>query len=223
MAMHLETAASVTEMERMLRLRRAEERARIMANAEAPEIVAFWQSPRQRRRPFAASFATAGLIALVIGLVALFGPAIDSGAAQDASPAAADLPAFIVEYGTAWSSGDPDQVLALYAEETVFTEYVLDGVVATSHEELGAYAGAAFAAFTDFAITPTGGFIAGDQVAIEWVLSGSYTGTFGTLPPGTGQMVEVRGASIITLADGKIVSQAEYWDVATLLAQVGVL
>jgi steroid delta-isomerase-like uncharacterized protein len=114
-------------------------------------------------------------------------------------------------------------VSALYTDDAVFTELVLGGVATTNHDELEAFAGAAFDAFTDLAITVTDGFAAGDRVAIEWVLTGSYTGTFGNLPEGTGQAVEVPGASILELEDGSIASQREYWDVATLLSQVGAL
>lgn len=145
--------------------------------------------------------------------------------AQEATPVIADpaLAALVAEHNVAWASGDPDLVIALYAEDALFEEIILGHPVARGHDEMSAYVGAVFDAFTSFAITVTDGFAAGDRVALEWVLTGAYTGQFATLPPGSGQAVEVRGASIIELDGDRIAYQAEYWDLAVLLSQVGAL
>ncbi len=165
-------------------------------------------------------------LALVAVLTVLSSVAVAAphGLAQDASPTAGALPPAAVAYAEAWSSGDPDSVAALYAEDALFEEVVLDGAVTTNRDDLIAYVGAVFAAFPDFASTPSAAHEMGDVLVIEWVLSGTYQGTFGTLPPGTGQPVEVRIASVLEYdADGLIRRDSEYWDVATLLAQVGAM
>lgn len=166
-----------------------------------------------------------GLFAGAFALAVIAGGSAARSAAQEATPAIDDpvLAALVAEYNAAWSSDNPSQVSALYTEDAVFEELVLGGVVTANHEELEAFADAAFGAFTDLAITVTDGFMAGDLVAIEWELTGSYTGTFGTLPQGTGQAVAVPGASILELDNGLIAHQREYWDVAMLLSQVGAL
>lgn len=164
------------------------------------------------------------LIALLIaGLLATMPFAVIH--AQDATPVEGGqrIPSFLQEYTAAWSSGDSDRVLRLYDEDALFEELVLGGVVTRNHQELAAYADAAFGAFTDFAITVHWGIVKGNVMVAEWVLSGSYTGTFGDLPQGTGQQVEVPGVSIIEVENGLIKHQREYWDVAMLLSQVGVL
>ncbi len=157
---------------------------------------------------------------LVLAVAPLADPAL-AAQAQDASPAA--LPPVLADFGTAWSSGDPERVLALYAEDALFEVVVLGGAVTRGRDELRAYAAAVYAAFPDFASTPTCGFVAGDRAVVEWVLTGTYTGQFGTLPPGTGQQVEVRVASVLELEGGLIRHDAEYWDLATLLSQLGLL
>jgi steroid delta-isomerase-like uncharacterized protein len=163
---------------------------------------------------------------LVLPLVFLMGwivflPALG---AQDASPTAAELPKIAVAFGEAWSSGDPDQLVAIYAEDGIFEEVVLGGAVTTGRDELRAYAEAVYAAFPDFTATPVGGFSSGNQAVLEWVLSGTYTGQFGPLPPGTGQAVEVRIATVLDLTDdGLIAHDREYWDFATLLDQLGLM
>lgn len=169
----------------------------------------------------------APLVPLLALMVALLGGMTLGLAAraQDATPAAppAALPQIVADYGAAWSSGDPEQVAALYAADALFEEVVLGGIVTNSTDDLRAYVADVFAAFSDFALTPTAGFVAGDRAAVEWVITGNYTGQFGGLPAGTGQPVEFRGATILELVDGRIQRDSEYWDAATLLAQVGAL
>jgi steroid delta-isomerase-like uncharacterized protein len=146
-------------------------------------------------------------------------------AAQDASPVAspAPLPPLLADYGAAWSSGDPAQVAKLYADDALFEEVVLGGAITHSSADLTAYVGALFAAFSDFALTPTSGFVIADHAVAEWVVTGRYTGTFGPLPAGTGQHVEFRGATVLVLANGTIQRDSEYWDLTTLLTQVGAM
>ena len=167
--------------------------------------------------------------AILVPLLALVaaplgGPAL-AARAQDASPAASPgaLPQIVADHGAAWSSGDPERVAALYADDALFEEVVLGGVVTHTADELRAYVGEVFAAFSGFALRPTAGFVAGDRAAVEWVITGSYTGQFGGLPPGTGQPIEFRGATILELNGGQIRRHSEYRDAAALLAQVGAL
>ena len=152
----------------------------------------------------------------------LVGTPIVALAAQEATPAS-DVPQLLADYGMAWSSGDPERVVARFTEDATFEEVILGGVVTRSHAELRAYAATLFAAFPDFALTPTSGFIAGDRAALEWVITATYAGQFGELPPGTGQSIELHGSSILELDADRIRRASEYWDAATLLAQVGVL
>jgi steroid delta-isomerase-like uncharacterized protein len=169
--------------------------------------------------------------AILVPLLALVVPLLGGSAqipatrtqvgSSAASPAA--LPRIVADYGAAWSSGDPERVADLYADDALFEEVVLGGGVTHNTDELRAYAGEVFAELSGFALTPTAGFVAGDRAAVEWVITGSYTGRFGGLPPGMGQPVEFRGATILELADGQIRRASEYWDAATLLSQVGVL
>jgi steroid delta-isomerase-like uncharacterized protein len=165
------------------------------------------------------------LVVLTVVALALAGGASSRVMAQAATPAAspAALPALVAAYGAAWSSRDPAQIAALYADDALFEEVVAGGAVTHGRGELTGYLSELFAAFPDFTLTPTAGFVAGDQVALEWTVAGTYRGTFGSLPPGTGQPVTIRGASILTIDGGKIRRDREYWDAATLLAEVGAL
>ena len=88
-------------------------------------------------------------------------------------------------------------------------------------DELRDYAGAVYAAFPDFTVTPANAFGRDNRAVVEWTLTGTYSGSR-TLPPGTGQQVDVRVASVLELADdGLIQRDSEYWDFATVLTQLG--
>ena len=144
--------------------------------------------------------------------------------AQEATPRLEELPAIAITFSEAWSSGDPEQLAAIYAEDAFFEEVILGGAVTQSRDELRAYAGAVYAAFPDFTATPVSAFVSDNRAVVEWTLTGTYSGQFGPLPPGTGQQVDVRVASILELADdGLIQRDSEYWDFATVLTQLGVM
>lgn len=164
------------------------------------------------------------VVAVMLSLLSSFGFAALGGLAQEGSPMAGEMPSVAVAFAEAWSSGDPDQVAAIYAEDALFEEVILGGAVTTNRDDLRAYVGAVFAGFPDFTATPVAAYQMGDVVVVEWVLTGTYQGTFGTLPPGTGQPVEVRLASVLEVgSDGLITRDSEYWDLTTLLSQVGAM
>jgi steroid delta-isomerase-like uncharacterized protein len=144
--------------------------------------------------------------------------------AQEATARPEVLPEIAIAFSEAWSSGDPEQLVAIYAEDALFEEVILGGVVTQSRDELRTYAAAVYAAFPDFTATPESAFVSDNRAVVEWTLTGTYSGQFGPLPPGTGQQVDVRVASVLELADdGLIQRDSEYWDLATVLTQLGVM
>ena len=67
----------------------------------------------------------------------------------------------------------------------------------------------------------------GDYVVINWVASGTHTGplltpTGATIPP-TGKKAVVPGSTTYQVKNGKAVSGQTYWDMVTLLAQLGLM
>jgi steroid delta-isomerase-like uncharacterized protein len=58
--------------------------------------------------------------------------------------------------------------------------------------------------------------------AAEWVMSGTHDRSDGTLPA-TGKPYRIAGVSVGRLRDGKIAENRDYWDMASFLAQVGLL
>jgi len=61
-----------------------------------------------------------------------------------------------------------------------------------------------------------------DQAVAEWVIRGTLEQPLDDLPA-TGRRFEVRGVSCARLAGGKVRRQVDYWDLPTLLRQLGLL
>jgi steroid delta-isomerase-like uncharacterized protein len=135
--------------------------------------------------------------------------------------ATSDLERMLDDWATAWSSHDPERVLALFTDDCVF-EDVTFGVVIRGKEELRSFANGAFAAVPDIKFELTSRLAAGQGAAIEWVMSGTHKGDFPGMPA-TGKRISVRGSSIFELEAVKIRRESDYWDAATFMKQVGLL
>ena len=132
-----------------------------------------------------------------------------------------DLQRLLDDWAAAWSSHDPERVLALFTEDCVL-EDVTFGVATRGKQELRDFASGAFAGVPDLKFDLTSRFATDGWGAIEWVMSGTHKGDFPGLPA-TGKRFSVRGSSTLELMGGKIRREADYWDAATLMRQVGLL
>ncbi len=141
--------------------------------------------------------------------------------AQEATPAA--LPLFFKELVAAWNAHDAQRVVAIYATDAVVEEAVLGSPVRRGSDEITAWVEANFAALPDLRIEPRAGYVTDDRAVLEWVYTGTYTGQFPGLPPGTGQAVSFPGVSVYHLQDGQIVHDTLYYDSALLLSQLGLM
>lgn len=132
-----------------------------------------------------------------------------------------DFKDFADEYAAAWSTQDINAILSFFTEDCVYEDMAL-GAVNTGKQQLEAFLRATFAAIPDFRIELKAILSSGDRAASEWIMSGTQTGAFPGIPA-TGKRFSVRGASMMELYQGKIRRNADYWSLATLLQQVGVL
>ena len=121
----------------------------------------------------------------------------------------------------AWNAHDRDGLLALYAPNYEGVDVAqaapfrgLDG----ARESLNRY----LQAFPDVHFTAEDVLIQGDCVSLVWIAEGTHSGVLMNIPP-TGRKIAVRGVSILTICDGKIVRGLYVWDVAGLLRGVGLL
>jgi steroid delta-isomerase-like uncharacterized protein len=132
------------------------------------------------------------------------------------------LPPLLEEWLAAFNAGDPDRLLALYAEDALWEELAI-GLAARGPEQIRAHLDALFTAAPDIAYEVTDVLVTDDRAVLEWVVTGTYAADFPGLPPGAGQPFTFRGVSVFELADGQIHRYTEYWDAVTFLVQLGAL
>jgi steroid delta-isomerase-like uncharacterized protein len=164
-----------------------------------------------RRVAFRAVAAGATMGLLAAGTTA---PALAQGTPVSAPP-------LIEEWAAAWSSHDPERLLALFADDAMYEE-VAGGLVFRGKEEIGGYIQTNLTGFPDVTVTLHTGFSVGDWAAAEWVYAGTFTGPFPGLPEPTGNTFALRGATIYELRDGKIVRNSDYYDLVSFTTQLGV-
>jgi len=163
--------------------------------------------------------ALRGLGGVTVAALLAAGPQADRVMAQAATPSAME-PRFS-EWAAGWAAvwtSDPAGVADVYAANVVGDDFAtgehFDGADAIrSHIE------SFHANFSDLEITVTSGFLCEDRAALEFLVSGTYSGQ----PEGNGTPVSNRVAALFELEDGKIVREAHYWDVYAFLIEIGAL
>jgi steroid delta-isomerase-like uncharacterized protein len=80
-----------------------------------------------------------------------------------------------------------------------------------------------FAAVPDLETTVTRVVAGETQAAVEWRMSGNFTGApFQGIDP-TGKRIELRGLNLFEIEDGEVASNTAYYDGASFARQVGML
>ena len=144
---------------------------------------------------------------------------------QIADPAT--LEAYPARYLAAWTQRDIDAALDVVATELHWIDPSLPGPL-TTREEARRFFVASGQGFPDMAFPPVGNPLidaARGRVAHEWRMTGTHTGD--GFPPGvppTGKAFDVSGTDVWEVdQDGRAVSIHAYWDVATLMNQLGLV
>ena len=125
------------------------------------------------------------------------------------------------EYLATWSTHDVEKMASFFTNDCVY-ENIASGQVYRGRDSLKAWARMSFAMMPDFKVEATSLFASGSWVACEWVMTGTQTGDAPGLPA-TGKSFKVRGSTIVELKEGKIHRNADYWDWATLMRQLGAM
>ena len=120
-------------------------------------------------------------------------------------------------WAAAWNSHNADRVAALFTADGVY-EDVPTGAVNRGRPAIRAFAQFFFTAAPDLKIQVVKSHVKGGHGEIEWIFSGTDVGLFGT-----GKKFSVRGATILDLRGDKIARDSDYWDLATVLTELGLL
>src|SRR5262249_41643386 len=127
------------------------------------------------------------------------------------------LDRMLEDWAGAWSHHDVQKLLSLCTDDCTYEDVTM-GAINRGKAEVKSFANAVFAAFSDFRIQLTSGFIAGDWAGAEWTMSGTHKGDLPGLPA-TGRSFVVRGSTICELRAGKIKRNSDYWDMVTFSKQ----
>jgi len=124
---------------------------------------------------------------------------------------------FMQQAFAAWNSHAPDKVVTYYTEDVVY-EDVAYGAVNHGRAELRKFAAGFIEAVPDLRLEVVSSSIHNGHGVAEWVLSGTDKGLYKT-----GKKFSVRGASVFAMRGGKCSSNKDFYDLATIMRQVGVL
>jgi steroid delta-isomerase-like uncharacterized protein len=137
------------------------------------------------------------------------------------------LQAYPGRYLAAWSQRDIATALDVVATELHWADPSLPAPMTTRDEARGFFI-ATWQGFPDLTMQPVGSPLvdaARGRVAHEWRMTGTHTGE--GFPPGvppTGKAFDVTGTDVWEIdQDGRAVSIHAYWDVATLMNQLGLV
>ena len=150
-------------------------------------------------------------LAAVVGIAAIIG--------LPGSRVHAQGPDIATEWINFWNSRNANSAPTLFADNVVYEDVTL-GVVNTGIAELETFAQGYFeTAPPDARFTLLASDLRGGHGTIEWLWTFTTTATF--FGPTPGKQVSVRGVSVIELQGNKIVRNSDYWDLATVLRQIG--
>ena len=131
-----------------------------------------------------------------------------------------DARAFVEEYVASWTGTDEDKILAYYSDNIVLRvpAGTFEGKTAVRDNWVRPFI-TAFPGNVNVILNLAYGK---NLVAMEWSFEGVHTGSFGNIAA-TGKQVQVPGCSFYEydLAARKIPAARIYFDIATLLRQIG--
>ena len=131
-----------------------------------------------------------------------------------------DVRAFVEEYFASWTGTDEDKILAYYSDNIVhrLPAGTFEGKTAVRDNFVRPFI-TAFPGNVNVILNLAYGK---NLVAVEWSFEGVHTGPFGNIEA-TGKQVQVPGCSFYEydLATRLIPAGRSYFDVATLLRQIG--
>jgi steroid delta-isomerase-like uncharacterized protein len=125
----------------------------------------------------------------------------------------------VLELYAAWSLHQLEKIDAIFTHDAAYEDVATDQVHRGT-EEIKQLLRAAYAWAPDFRVTMKSLIVADDCAATEWLSEGIQTGPINDLPA-SGNSFRLHGASILTFRDGKIATVTDYYDMATLLTQLG--
>jgi limonene-1,2-epoxide hydrolase len=116
-----------------------------------------------------------------------------------------------------WNSPDPEKLAEVFTSDGIYQDvpFALNKKGATEIRELHRFFHEAVGGLY---VKLIAAHVAGGHGTIEWFFGGNDVGVFKS-----GKSFEVRGVSVIDVVEGRISLDRDYYDVATIMKQVGAL
>jgi steroid delta-isomerase-like uncharacterized protein len=121
-----------------------------------------------------------------------------------------EIIALATSYSAAWAARDPDAIVAMHTNDTVFHVHG-GGDPNVGREAVREAIAAIFAVSPDLAFEPKRVHLGADHFVSEYVMSGSAAGN----------EFSVEGVDVFTVADGRIARKDTYLDLLEYQRQVG--
>ena len=139
-----------------------------------------------------------------------------------AAPARPQIEAVVARWVAAWNAHSPHLVAALYHPDAVSRDMGRD-MVLMGQDQIRESIATYMDAFPDLVMTARRVGVDSDRAVLEWHTTATHAGPYSGIGA-TGRVGETDGCIVFTLdASGRIASQVSYWDVASLLRQLGLL
>lgn len=134
-------------------------------------------------------------------------------------------PNFAKAYSAAWTS-DPDGLLDFFAPEGTYTDVALDGTY-HGHQGITRFHRYMLKFASDSVIDFGETYASDGHMLSHWVWSGTFNGPLrlrsGKLIDASGSHFSATGVAVCKYdADGKLTSHEDFWDLATVLDQLGI-
>lgn len=133
-----------------------------------------------------------------------------------------ELERVLDEWAKAWSAHDIERLVALFTDDCVYEDVALQAVN-RGKAELRTFVEQTFATIPDFSLDLTSRFASGDRGAIEWTMSGTQQVDIPGVPATGKSFSSLRAVTIVEFRGGRIHRNTDYWDLANVMRQTGVL
>lgn len=134
---------------------------------------------------------------------------------------AVDVKKIVSDCNKAWNLHDVNKILEFYTNDCLFEDVAL-GAVCRGKEELAAFLNSNHDFQHDVKFELKSVFGAGDWAGSESIFSGTHAHAIAGIPA-TGKTFSVRAAGIYQLHNGKISRETGYFNMATIMQQLGLM
>jgi steroid delta-isomerase-like uncharacterized protein len=124
------------------------------------------------------------------------------------------------DFLTGWSHDLP-KLLSIFTDDIVYEDTTVHAVL-RGKEELRGFAEGWFKAFPDLSFTLTSAVISEDHATVEWQVTGTQRGDMPGMPA-SNKVANIAVVSVMECADGKIRHNVDYYDMTTVMRQLGFL